>query len=197
MAKKKTPNTITAQALPGETKDQAIARKLISPDIMAACTMHYFHDTESKSTVSITDRADVLCAQVKKVVDGDMSLPETMLMAQATTLDALFGHLARKARNQDQLKHYETFFRLALKAQAQCRATLETLSNIKNPPVIFAKQANISNGHQQINNGVSASHTAETQNQHNELLTEIPNATLDNCGTGEAISVNSNLAALE
>jgi len=195
MAKKKTPNTITAQALPGETKDQAIARKLISPDIMAACTMHYFHDTESKSTVSITDRADALCAQVKKVVDGDMSLPETMLMAQATTLDALFGHLARKARLQEHMPNYEAFFRLALRAQNQCRMTLETLSNIKNPPVIFAKQMNVSNGHQQINNG-AVSHTAETQNEQNKLLENTYGERLDSRTKGETVSVNSKLEAV-
>ena len=36
----------------------------------------------------------------------------------------------------------ETYMRLALKAQSQCRATLETLANIKNPPTVFARQAN-------------------------------------------------------
>ena len=42
-----------------------------------------------------------------------------------------------------------------LKAQAQCRATLEALAEIKNPhPVAFVKQANISSGHQQVNNGM-------------------------------------------
>jgi hypothetical protein len=45
----------------------------------------------------------------------------------------------------------------ALKAQAQCRATLEALAEIKNPrPVSFVKQANISNGPQQVNNGTAA-----------------------------------------
>ena len=42
--------------------------------------------------------------------------------------------------------------RLALKAQSQCRATVETLATIKNPPVVYAKQANFANGHQQVNN---------------------------------------------
>ena len=42
--------------------------------------------------------------------------------------------------------------RLALKAQGQCRATLETLATIKNPPVVFARQANIAQGPQQVNN---------------------------------------------
>ena len=42
----------------------------------------------------------------------------------------------------------------ALKAQSQCRATLETLAAIKNPaPVAFVRQANIAHGPQQVNNG--------------------------------------------
>lgn len=41
----------------------------------------------------------------------------------------------------------DTYLRLALKAQAQCRATLQTLAEIKNPrPVAFVKQANIAHG---------------------------------------------------
>ncbi|MDO9141255.1 MAG: hypothetical protein Q7U38_13140 [Methylobacter sp.] len=196
MAKKKTPNTIQADAKPGESKDEALAKKVIRPDVMNAVTMHYFYDVETNTPIDINNRVAALSEQIAKVHAGDMSTPETMLMSQAFTLDALFGHLARKARNQDQLKHYETFLRLALRAQNQCRMTLETLSNIKNPPVIFAKQANISNGHQQVNNGVSASHTEETQKQSNELLTEIPNETLDSSRTSEAISVNSELEAV-
>jgi hypothetical protein len=42
--------------------------------------------------------------------------------------------------------------RLALKAQGQCRATLETLAVLKNPPTVFAKQANIAAGAQQVTN---------------------------------------------
>ena len=69
--------------------------------------------------------------------------------------------------------------KLALRAQGQCRATLETLANIKNPrPVAFVKQANISNGPQQVNNGtVDASDAVvrareENPNPQNELLTD-------------------------
>ena len=47
----------------------------------------------------------------------------------------------------------EIYLRLALKAQAQCRTTVETLVEMKNPrPVAFVSQANISNGPQQVNN---------------------------------------------
>jgi len=45
------------------------------------------------------------------------------------------------------------YLRLALKAQSQCRTTLETLAVIKNPaPVAFVRQANIAHGPQQVNN---------------------------------------------
>jgi hypothetical protein len=47
----------------------------------------------------------------------------------------------------------ESSTRLALKAQGQCRATLETLAVIKNPTMVFARQANIAHGPQQVNNG--------------------------------------------
>jgi hypothetical protein len=42
--------------------------------------------------------------------------------------------------------NYEAHARLALKAQSQCRATIETLAAIKNPPVVVARQANIAQG---------------------------------------------------
>ena len=46
--------------------------------------------------------------------------------------------------------------RMAMKAQSQCRMTIETLATLKNPQVVFAKQANINNGgQQQVNNRVA------------------------------------------
>lgn len=56
---------------------------------------------------------------------------------------------------QEYLKQFQAYLGLALKAQAQCRATLEALAEIKNPrPMAFVKQANISGGPQQVNNGM-------------------------------------------
>jgi hypothetical protein len=74
--------------------------------------------------------------------------------------------------------------RLALKAQSQCRATLETLSVVKNPPsVAFVRQANIANGPQQVNNGppsaADASRARETEIQPNKLLERRQNELLD------------------
>ena len=69
----------------------------------------------------------------------------------------------------------ETYLRLALKAQGQCRATLETLAMIKNPqPVAFVRQANIAHGPQQVNNAPAqpgeSSRARESENQQNQIL---------------------------
>ena len=74
----------------------------------------------------------------------------------------------------------ETYLRLALRAQAQCRATLETLAVIKNPqPVAFVRQANIANGPQQVNNAPAqpgeSSRARESENQQNKLEAKVAN----------------------
>jgi hypothetical protein len=69
-------------------------------------------------------------------------------------LNALFNQLFQKASNTQYFDHYDRYMRFAFKAQAQCRATFETLARSKNPPV-FARQANIAQGTQQINNTMS------------------------------------------
>lgn len=91
-----------------------------------------------------------------KAASGDLTRLESMLAIQANTLDTLFNEYASLARLnlREHLNASETFMRLALKAQSQCRATIETLAAVKNPPAVaFVRQANIAGGHQQVNNG--------------------------------------------
>ena len=96
---------------------------------------------------------DDVRARVQQVEDGDMAPVEAMLFGQAKTLEAIFTSLALRASGNDSLKQFQVNLTLALKAQAQCRATLEALAEIKNPrSILFTKQANISGGHQQVNN---------------------------------------------
>ena len=74
----------------------------------------------------------------------------------------------------------EKYMKLELKAQAQCRATIETLAAIKNPPVVFAKQANIANGPQQVNNVPPTLPRAdEKTNSPNKLLEQVHVQRLD------------------
>lgn len=195
--KKKVPvknkTSVIVNAGKDEDQDEAISKTLSRPETQAAITIQ-----QLTSLHDVNALAKTLTQQTDEIAKGNMSRCESMLISQAHTLDELFNNLARRAALNmgEHMQAVETYFRLALKAQSQCRATLETLSAIKNPPVIFAKQANISTGNQQINNAVSASRTENNKKQQNELLTELPNATLDSRGTCEAIGAYSELEAL-
>jgi hypothetical protein len=105
--------------------------------------------------LDITDSMNVMLDRIAKVNSGDLSEMEATLVAQATTLDAVFNELARRAAFNmgEHLTATETYLRLALKAQAQSRATIETLAEIKYPKsATFVKQQN--NAYQQqVNNG--------------------------------------------
>ena len=105
--------------------------------------------------IDLTKTMVSLRATIKEVGDGDLRSVEAILIGQAGALNAMFSELARRAGLNigEHLGATETYMRLALKAQGQCRATLETLAAIKNPPVVYARQANISHGPQQVNNG--------------------------------------------
>ena len=121
-----------------------------------------------------------LATETGKVVqDGNMRPVEAMLYQQAKTLETMFTCLARRAANQDGLKQFQVNLTLALKAQAQCRSTLEALGEIKNPrPVQFVKQANMTTGPQQVNNAYAGtpSHSGiqsgagNIQSEQNKLL---------------------------
>jgi hypothetical protein len=151
------------------------------------------------SNLDLGDLADALRQQCSAVNQGDMSRTEAVLMAQALTLDVLFQDLARRAvANQDRPEAFDRLLRLGLKAQSQSRATLETLANMKRPPLVVARQANVAHGHQQINNGCA--HSREIGNQENKLLEAEHGQRMD-CGTtrasGDADTVMATVGALD
>ena len=136
-----------------------------------------------------------LSKQGALAASGDLSRLEEMMAVQAYTLDALFNEYAKLSRLNlnDHLDASERFMRLALKAQSQCRSTIESLAEVKNPsPVAFVKQANIASGHQQVNNGPPR---AGNENQSNELL-ERPDARLDTRAALSTVIGNPALASL-
>lgn len=114
---------------------------------------------------------------------GDMRRLEGMLVSQAVALESLFTHLTERAMAHTQIPGFEANMRMALRAQNQSRATIEALVSLKNPPVLFAKQANIANGPQQVNNGTqpqaNASGRGESRNQPNKVLEYSTNELLD------------------
>jgi len=155
----------------------------------------------SKGTFGETDLGSLVTAlhDRGKAINGNkLSSVEDMLTGQAAALNAIFIELARRsgANMGEYMQAAETYMRLALKAQAQCRATLETLATIKNPPVVYARPANIANGPQQVNNGATSSHASDPTSLPNEQLETEHGKRLEPGTAGAAIGGNPALEAV-
>jgi hypothetical protein len=89
--------------------------------------------------------------------------------------------------------------RMALRAQAQCRATLETLAEIKNPPVVYARQANVTTGPQQVNNSLPAYPSPRARDSvppPDKLLEDIDGQRLDTRAPCTPGAIDPHLAAV-
>lgn len=132
--------------------DKAIEDFLQNPETLNAIVIDSFKGNLFGERVELGGIIDSLQQSSEQLQsDTPLLLAERILMSQAQSLNAVFCDMAKRANRQEYVANMDKLLRLALKAQSQCRATLETLSNIKNPPVIFAKHANIAHN-QQINN---------------------------------------------
>lgn len=195
--KKKGANHLAMVRQDNEPEAATIARNVISPTVRGAATTQAF--SQAFGEIDLQSLVNELGNQCKKVRDGDLRRAESLLITQAHSLDAIFNELARRAAMNmgEYMDATERYMRLALKAQNQCRATLETLSTIKNPPVVFAKQANIANGPQQINNGIPApAHAEKVLNQSNELLELQHGERLDTGTAGETAGLDPAMATV-
>jgi hypothetical protein len=138
--------------------------------------------------------------QAQTVNGGNLEHAEAMLMNQATALQSLFARLAERAMTCDTVPSFDANMRMALRSQSQCRATLETLAAIKNPaPVAFVRQANISAGLQQVNNGLPPTEPPRAREIKSTpiKLSEVENELPPNIGASTlAIGADSQVEAL-
>ena len=146
--------------------DQRHTMALSSSISAAVVTEAYLRPVYGKDTLNLHGIAHSLSSSAQ-ALQGDTPLRqvEEMLLAQANALNAMFTSLAERATKQEYMKNMEAFTRLALKAQSQCRATLETLADIKQPRhVVIAQQANLAH-QQQVNNGTGQPGSAPPEAQ--------------------------------
>ena len=170
--KKKTPTV----KMEGKSISAKMANATIkSSFVNAALTQAFTKDMLPENDLAAL--AEALQVNIKDVQAGDMASMEAMLVGQAQALQSIFVSLGRRAVAQTQLKHYGMYLTLALKAQSQSRATIQALTELKYPKqVSFVKQANISHGNQQVNNGGNETnthvrvHARVNTIQSNELL---------------------------
>ena len=181
---KEDPRALCILQKPAESPADALAHTVTRPTVQAATTlMNYNKDF---GEIAINTLVNDLETECKLANNGDLARAEMILMAQAQTLDSVFNNLARRASLNigEYVNAADIYLRLALRAQAQCRATIETLAMIKNPqPVAFVRQANIAHGSQQVNNAClqpeEHSRTGKTDNSQNNLLESLSDKRLD------------------
>jgi hypothetical protein len=187
--------------VPEKTRDRLIADLMGEGIASSAWTTKRFAKPEF-GDVSLTDLVASLRESGDAINRNDMAAAERMLYAQTVALNAIFGEMARVAScNVFKSPEWaDRYLRLALKAQSQSRMTVETLAAMKNPPMVFAKQANIANGHQQVNNGPGTAQplapAQETQPQPSKLLESHDVERLDTGAQGAPGRTHKKLAAV-
>jgi hypothetical protein len=142
---------------------EAIAKKtvaaVLSPSVgagLAALALtHKYHDATDHPSFNLSGISKYFTEAAVTAANGDLGPLQQMLAVQARTLDHVFCHFLQLAGNAKLVDRQEQCMRLAMKAQAQSRNTVESLATIQMGPAIFARQANINQGgQQQVNNAV-------------------------------------------
>ena len=125
--------------------------------------------------LDLYDVMEELKHDMKAVNNGDLKELENMLLGQAKALQTMFVTLARMSTTQEYLKHHNAYATLALKSQAQSRATIQALIELKYPRQVVVT-------HQQVNNGTTQqsfptstrthapTHAGKNQSEPNELM---------------------------
>ncbi len=139
--------------------------------------------------LDIATTREIMEAVSKEVNNGNLSSLEEMLTCQAYSLQTLFMTMASKVSGTANAEHIELLSKLALKAQNQCRTTVATISEMKNPKrAMFVKQLNQAN-QMQVNNASDAKPEIQKKNTKpaNELLEQTHGERLDTRTTSETI----------
>lgn len=138
-----------------ETGAQAMARKLLQPTLKNAAAASAFTSKMIGSDLrlpGIGDYADHVQSVTNAAAGGDVAMASKILAAQAITLDSMFAELARRAAMNmgEYINAAERYGRLALKAQSNCRSTLEALAKLHQPREQTVRHVHVGQGGQAV-----------------------------------------------
>jgi hypothetical protein len=137
----------------GETGARSLARALTEPGMRHAGAVNAFASRAIGGEIErpgAGDFADALTEALKRA--GDPKDSKRMLAAQAIALDATFTEMLRRSALNlaDYPDAAERYLRLALKAQANSRATLEALHRLSEPPPAPPRYVSVRDGGQAV-----------------------------------------------
>ena len=188
VASKPQNNALKVPAKEGEEASLATARTILGPDFRHALAVSQVlkaQFSKVEGAPGFGDYADAIQERGDKAVKGELAFVSRALAAQAMTLDTMFTELARRmAVNMgDYLGATETYARIALKAQAQSRATLEALAKLHQPREQTVRHVHVNEGGQAVIADQFHNHTGGHQNAES---VEQPHAA-DAAGSGPAM----------
>lgn len=148
-------NTLYVGKRDNEDANIATARTILGPDFRHAVSMSQVLKAQFgniEGAPGYGDYADAIHAEGNAATKGQLAFASRTLAAQAMTLDTIFTEMARRmALNMGEyLGATETYARIALKAQAQSRATLETLAKLHQPREQTVRHVHVNEGGQAV-----------------------------------------------
>jgi hypothetical protein len=163
-------NALTVEQTPDGTGAQAVARKVLEPHLRHAVGAASFagkvlgKDFEGPGLMDYVSHMEEVTA---KAEGGDLAIASRLLASQAVTLDSMFTELARRAALNmgEYIEAAERYGRLALKAQANSRATLETLAKLHHPREQTVKHVHVNEGGQAVVADHFHQHTGGLRNE--------------------------------
>lgn len=149
------PGPLVIEQERGERDERALARALLRPEIRHSYLAAPFAGKLAGGALDAPDGADYVDAfqrVMKSAESGGLVATSRMLMAQAYSLDAMFTEFARRsALNMgEHLPAMEKYARLALKAQTNCRTTLEALARLHQPREQTVRHVHVNDGGQAV-----------------------------------------------
>lgn len=148
-------NALRVEQLPDETGAKAVARKVLDPGFRHAVSAASFGGKVLGDTIEqpgLMDYVDHVLKLGDDAEAGDLALASRLLLSQAITLDAMFTELARRAAINmgEYMDASEKYGRLALKAQSNCRATLDALAKLHQPREQTVRHVHVNEGGQAV-----------------------------------------------
>lgn len=174
-------NALQVEQSPEETGAEAMARKLLQPALKNAVAASGFTNKllGDIEPPGISDYANDVQRVARKASEGDLTMASRILAAQAVALDSMFAELARRsALNMGEyLEASDRYGRLALRAQSNCRTTLEALAKLHQPREQTVRHVHVNEGGRAV----------VADNFHNHVGGEVNVQTSEQChATGAA-----------
>lgn len=153
--KAKDADAINVRGATGESEADTMARVMVGPNLrhgIVASNISVKMMGQLPGNPQIDHYMKAISAKTDKAAKGDMAMASEMLATQAQTLDAIFTEMARRSviNMGDYIKASEVYMRVALKAQANCRATLEALAKLHQPREQTVRHVHVNEGGQAV-----------------------------------------------